>query len=133
MQALAEHVAALNTVCELANLTRGELAAFPVLDAVSVEELTATVEHVTHRLRHEHLAFPNLSWELANALRFLRSNLQEEPTTRLAVMDELRAHLRDVALVLQKQGYSSDVLVALLAAGHAAEDARDARDVLDLS
>lgn len=133
MLALSEHVAAFNAVCELANLTRGDLAEFPVIDACSVEELTVATETVTHRLRHEHLAFPNLSWELANTLRYLRTDLQMHPYGRAVSLEELRERLRDVALVLQKQGYSSDVLVALLAAGHAAADARDARDVLDLN
>ncbi len=131
MDALTEHIAGFNAVCELANLTRGELQEFPGVVSCSVEELLEATERATHRLRHEHLEFANLSWELANALRYLRADLLKQPQGK-ASMDDLRAHLRDVALVLQKQGYSSDVLVALLAAGHAAEDARDARDVLDL-
>ena len=124
------HVQLLHTVIEIANLTRGNAAEYDMVTPdPSAEELLTAVESTITKLRYGALAVPGLSWELANVLRYVRATLVREaaPSSRL---DDAQTHLTFVARSLAASGYSSELLVALLAAGHATSDALEARDVL---
>jgi hypothetical protein len=124
------HVHLLHSVVEIANLTRGNAAEYEmVTDDPSTDELLNTVESTITKLRYGTLAIPGLSWELANVLRFVRATLVREAAP-LSRLDEAQTHLTFVARSMAASGYSSELLVALLAAGHATSDALEARDVL---
>ncbi len=106
--------------CELANLAKlPDQTAFTLNDERD-SEWNRT--QLLSRMRYEHLAVPGLNWEFATALRAL-SIVSEDVATRDA--------LRGLALRLSEHGHSSSLIVALLAAGHTAQDAREARTILD--
>jgi hypothetical protein len=106
---------ALRTWCELANmLKRSDRPVFAINDAHTAEWNRSAL---LSRMRYEHLLQPGLNWMFADAARDL-TPYDSSP-------------LRDLALLLSGLGFSTDLIVALLAAGHAPDDARAARDILN--
>jgi hypothetical protein len=69
------------------------------------------------RLRYEALVLPGVNWLLCDCLK--------------ASDNEQRAYaFRVAAMKLEHEGWTHELLVALLAAGHDLDDARDATDVI---
>lgn len=105
----------VRTVCDLVELLRRPGSEPFVLDADA--PLQQQLDNLLLRLRYEALSVPGINWDLCSCLN---AQSDQERATRL----------RHVALSLESHGLAHDLLVALLAAGHGPQTARDAVVVL---
>ena len=108
----------MSAAIELVNLTLDPSIERFVTPATG--DLTADVNAITRKLRYQPLAIPDLNWSICALLRLVLDSPQQ-------TCDE---ELTRVALGMTKHGYSSDLIVALLAAGHEPGTATAARDIL---
>lgn len=108
----------ISAVIELVNLTLDPSVERYV--APVTNDITADINAITVKLRYQPLMILDLNWSLCALLRML---LQ-------APQDMCDAELVSIALAMAKRGYSNDLIVALLAAGHSPDLATAARDIL---